>query len=249
MVVRCPRGMGKNSLSAEGQLLHSQRSPAARVRPGALGWSIMDSQHYFSAAPSGPDKRRPLRVPIAGQERDLITSGGIFSPDGIDKGTAILLSEVPPVTGSTLLDIGSGWGPLALTMAVQAPHARVIAIDVNERSLELTRENARRLELGNVAAMLPDDVNPDIAFDTIWSNPPIRIGKEALHELLLRWLPRLAPGGSAWLVVQKNLGADSLQRWLAAQLPPDYEVDRPTTSKSFRILRVERTAPENARKA
>ncbi|GAB3549297.1 methyltransferase [Arthrobacter tumbae] len=204
----------------------------------------MDSQHYFSGAPSGPDRRRQLRTILAGQERELVTSGGIFSPDGIDKGTAILLSAVPPATGSNLLDIGSGWGPLALTMALQAPQARVVAIDVNERSLELTRENARRLDLANVAAMLPDDVNPDVSFDTIWSNPPIRIGKEALHELLLRWLPRLAHGGTAWLVVQKNLGADSLQRWLAAELPPDYDVGRTTTAKSFRILRIARQHPK-----
>ncbi|MFP5313989.1 MAG: class I SAM-dependent methyltransferase [Actinomycetes bacterium] len=200
----------------------------------------MDSQHYFSTAPSGPDRRRPLRVSLAGRERDLVTSGGIFSPDGVDKGTAILLSEVPPPSGSNLLDIGCGWGPLALTMALQAPGAAVVAIDVNERSLELTRENARRLELANVTAVLPDDVRNDILFDTIWSNPPIRIGKEALHELLLRWLPRLAPGGTAWLVVQKNLGADSLQRWLAGELPANYDVGRASTAKSFRILRVAR---------
>jgi 16S rRNA (guanine1207-N2)-methyltransferase len=200
----------------------------------------MDSQHYFSTVPSGPDRRRPLRVSLAGRERDLVTSGGIFSPDGVDKGTAILLSEVPPPSGSNLLDLGCGWGPLALTMALQAPGASVVAIDVNERSLELTRENARRLDLTNVTAVLPDDVGDDILFDTIWSNPPIRIGKEALHGLLLRWLPRLAPGGTAWLVVQKNLGADSLQRWLAAELPAGYDVGRASTAKSFRILRVTR---------
>ncbi|WP_458116869.1 class I SAM-dependent methyltransferase [Arthrobacter sp. D2-10] len=201
----------------------------------------MDSQHYFSAAPSGPDRRRPLRVTLAGKERELVTSGGIFSPDGVDKGTAILLSEVPSPRGANLLDIGCGWGPIALTMAIQAPDANVVAVDVNERSLELTQENARRLGLGNLTATLPDDVDPDISFDTIWSNPPIRIGKEALHELLLQWLPRLAPGGTAWLVVQKNLGADSLQRWLGTELPAGYDVDRAATAKSFRVLRVKRS--------
>lgn len=203
----------------------------------------MDSQHYFSATPSGPDNRRPLRAALDGQVRDLVTAGGIFSPDGIDKGTAILLSEVPPPTGTRLLDIGCGWGPLALTMALQSPGAEVWAVDVNERSLELTRENAQRLGLEKVTAALPDDVSPDLSFDTIWSNPPIRIGKDALHELLLRWLPRLAEGGTAWLVVQKNLGSDSLQRWLASELPADYDVGRAATAKSFRILRVTRRAP------
>ena len=82
----------------------------------------------------------------------------------------------------------------------------------------------------------------DVEFDTIWSNPPIRIGKEELHRLLLTWLPRLAPGGNAWLVVQKNLGSDSLQRWLAGELDDSFAVSRESTSKSFRILRVRRAS-------
>lgn len=205
----------------------------------------MDSQHYFSSQPSGPDKRRPLAVVLDGKERSLVTSGGIFSPDGIDKGTGILLAEAPDPTGSNLLDIGCGWGPLALTLALKSPGSTVWAVDVNERSLNLTRDNAAALGLRNVRQSLPDDVPPDIRFDTIWSNPPIRVGKEALHSLLLMWLPRLADGGTAWLVVQKNLGADSLQRWLADQMP-DYSVSRAGTSKSFRILKVVRPHLEGA---
>lgn len=200
----------------------------------------MESQHYFSASPAGPEERRPLRVTLNGAERNLVTAGGIFSPDGVDKGTAILLAEAPAPTGGRLLDIGCGWGPLALTMALQSPQAKVLAVDVNERALALARENAARLDLHNFEARLPEDVDPAITFDTIWSNPPIRIGKEALHDLLMTWLPRLAPEGSAWLVVQKNLGADSLQRWLADELREGYDVGRAATAKSFRILRVTR---------
>lgn len=200
---------------------------------------IMDSQHYFSSQPSGPRTRRPLRVVLDGQERSLVTAGGIFSPDGVDKGTSILLSGAPDPTGENLLDIGCGWGPMALTMALKSPGSTVYAVDVNERSLGLTRENAERLGLRNVTAALPEDVDPSVRFDTMWSNPPIRIGKSELHSLLLTWLPRLSPGGTAWLVVQKNLGADSLQRWLAAELPDGFSVSRTETSKSFRILRIE----------
>ncbi|WP_028279409.1 methyltransferase [Arthrobacter sp. H5] len=199
----------------------------------------MDSQHYFSSQPSGPDKRRPLAVVLDGKERNLVTSGGIFSPDGIDKGTGILLAEAPEPIGPHLLDIGCGWGPLALTLALKSPGSTVWAVDVNERSLSLTRDNAAALGLQNVRQSLPDDVPSDLRFDTIWSNPPIRIGKEALHSLLLMWLPRLADGGTAWLVVQKNLGADSLQRWLADQMS-GYSVSRAGTSKSFRTLKIVR---------
>jgi 16S rRNA G1207 methylase RsmC len=199
----------------------------------------MESAHYFSASPAGPFTRKPLTVELAGETRKLQTSSGIFSPDGIDKGTAILLAEVPaPAPQGNLLDIGCGWGPIALTMALRAPHAQVYAVDVNERSIALTNGNAELLGLNNVAASTPEGVDPEIRFDTVWSNPPIRIGKDELHSLLLLWLPRLAPGGSAWLVVQKNLGSDSLQRWLAEVLDDTFTVTRESTSKSFRILRV-----------
>ncbi|MPY11860.1 class I SAM-dependent methyltransferase [Arthrobacter bussei] len=200
----------------------------------------MESQHYFSAQPSGPDTRKPLSVVLAGERRELVTSSGIFSPDGIDKGTRILLDGVPAPEGRRLLDIGCGWGPIALTLALRAPQASVLAVDVNERCLALTAENAARLGLTNITGAKPDDVDPDLEFDTIWSNPPIRIGKQELHALLLRWIPRLAPGGHAWLVVQKNLGADSLQRWLADELPTGFTVRRAETSKSFRIIEVHR---------
>ena len=200
----------------------------------------MESQHYFSAQPAGPDTRRPLSVVLDGARRDLVTSSGLFSPDGVDKGTAILLDTVPDPRGRRMLDLGCGWGPIALTMALKTPDADVHAVDVNERCVALTAENAARLGLGNVAASTPDAVDEALEFDTIWSNPPIRIGKQELHALLLRWLPRLAPGGRAWLVVQKNLGADSLQRWLAEELPDGFTVRRAETSKSFRILEVHR---------
>lgn len=206
----------------------------------------MGSDHYFSSQPSGPEVRRPLKVTLDGRERTLVTSGGIFSPDAIDKGTQVLLGDVPdPSPEGNLLDIGCGWGPIALTMALRSPAAKVYAVDVNERCLALTRDNAAALQLDNVTACRPDDVDPEVRFATIWSNPPIRIGKEELHALLLLWLPRLAPDGTAWLVVQKNLGADTLQRWIAEQLGAGYDVARHSTSKSFRILTVHRR-PEAA---
>lgn len=203
----------------------------------------MGSDHYFSAQPSTPFKRKSITATLGGTERRLTTSGGIFSPDGVDKGTAVLLAGAPaPAATGTLLDIGCGWGPIALSMAMASPEATVYAVDINERSIELTRQNAADLGLTNVVAGRPESVPADLRFDTIWSNPPIRIGKEALHELLLQWLPRLAPGGEAWLVVQKNLGSDSLQAWLAGQLPTAWTVERATTAKTFRLLRVARPA-------
>jgi 16S rRNA G1207 methylase RsmC len=136
-----------------------------------------------------------------------------------------------------VLDLGCGWGPVALTLAMRASRARVWAVDVNERSLDLTRRNAARLGLPGVQACAPDDVPDDVRFDALWSNPPIRVGKSVLHGMLETWLPRLRPGASAYLVVQRNLGADSLQGWLADTFPVA-EVSRLASAKGFRVLQV-----------
>lgn len=198
------------------------------------------TEHYFSEDPSVPEVRRPVTVALRGREVVLQTSNGVFSPRGLDRGTSVLLRNVPDPAGDELLDVGCGWGPITLSLAEAAPGARVTAVDVNARSLGLTRDNAAALGLGNVEVLLPEQVPADRRFDTIWSNPPIRIGKPQLHELLLRWLPLLADGGTAWLVVQKNLGADSLQTWLGTALGGGFRVSRHTTDKGFRVLLVER---------
>lgn len=201
------------------------------------------TDHYFSDDPAAPATRRRITVPIAGRDADVVTAAGVFSHDGLDLGTRVLLREAPPPPLSgELLDLGCGWGPLALTLARLAPGARVWAVDVNPRAVELTTENALLLGLRGILAVAPDEVPDDVRFDVIWSNPPIRIGKAALHELLGRWLPRLAPGGEAYLVVQRNLGADTLHRWLLGNLPGrQYDVTRHGSAKGYRVLRVTRT--------
>ena len=206
--------------------------PAGKPYDGAVS-----SDHYFTAQPASDDERRTRTVQLAGRELEVEVAPGVFSPGGVDKGTVVLLNGVPtPPPSGNLLDLGCGWGPLTITLALEAPHATVWAVDVNERALDLVRRNAERLGLTNVRVALPDEVPGDLELDLCWSNPPIRVGKQALHELLARWLPRLAPGAEAWLVVQKNLGSDSLARWITDTL--GLQVDREVSSKGFRILRV-----------
>lgn len=183
---------------------------------------------------------RSLPVTLAGRDLEVQTAGGVFSPSALDIGTRVLLGSVPPPPpGGDLLDLGCGWGPIALSLALESPHATVWAVDVNERALDLTRRNAQSLGLTNVNAVLPEDVPADVTFRTIWSNPPIRVGKNELHGMLTAWLPRLADASDAWLVVARNLGADSLQRWIEAELD-DLRVQRTATSKGFRVLKVRR---------
>jgi len=199
----------------------------------------MSSEHYFSETPESEYKPKELELELDGREITVVTSGGIFSPDRLDSGTAVLLEHLDHVPPSgNILDIGCGWGPITLAVAARSPKATVWAIDVNERSMRLTRENAERLGLENVKVCRPEEVPADLTFDGIWSNPPIRVGKDELHSILQTWLPRLALGAEAYLVVQKNLGADSLHRWLEAELPAGFSTIRVDTAKSFRVLRV-----------
>ncbi|GAA1969898.1 methyltransferase [Isoptericola halotolerans] len=200
------------------------------------------SDHYFTAEPASDAERRTLSVHLAGTAVELEVASGVFSPGGLDKGTRVLLDEVPAPPAGDLLDLGCGWGPIALTMALRNPDASVWAVDVNRRALDLARRNADRLGVADrVRAVTPDEVPDDVTFAALWSNPPIRVGKQVLHEMLRRWLPRLLPGGApggAWMVVSKNLGSDSLARWIETELA--LPTERTTSSKGFRILHTTR---------
>lgn len=197
-----------------------------------------EPEHYFTAEPASDGELRERTVDLAGHTIQVVTAGGIFSPDGLDKGTAVLLRSAPtPPPDGAFLDLGCGWGPLALTLALTSPRATVYAVDVNRRALDLTRRNAQLLDCAGILVAEPDQVPSDQRFDLIWSNPPIRIGKQALRTMMCTWLPRLSPGGTAYLVVSKNLGADSLQTWLGTQFPHT-AVRRHTTSKGFRVVAV-----------
>jgi len=196
--------------------------------------------HYFRTPDAGTaSSQRELDLVLAGQELTLAVTGGVFSQYRLDLGTRVLLREVPnPPPAGDLLDLGCGWGPLAITQALLSPEATVWAVDVNELALELTATNAARAGVSTIRTAAPDSVPEDVRFAAIWSNPPIRIGKTALHELLLRWLPLLVPGGQAHLVVQRHLGADSLHKWLQEALPAGWTVDRAASAKGYRLLRV-----------
>ena len=209
------------------------------------------SPHYFSRRPEVSSKPRQVELSLPDGDLRLATDSGVFSADQVDAGTRLLLQEAPWPTPEMrqIGDVGCGYGPIALTIARRAPQAEVWAVDVNERAVALCAENAGSTGASNVHPVLVDpDGSPilgepgDLAalpatrFDGLWSNPPIRIGKPALHALLTTWLDRLAPEGRAWLVVQRHLGADSLADWLRAQ---GWETDRLISRAGYRILEVQ----------
>lgn len=207
------------------------------------------SEHYFSAAPSGDFTPREIEVTLADAPRRVLTAGGVFSPEHLDRGTQVLLGTIEQfgtrsaAAGdedrgpalSPLLDLGCGWGPIALSAALSEPGREVWAVDVNERSRELTRMNAERLGLANVRVAAPSEVPDDLRFGAIHSNPPIRVGKQVLHDMLRQWLSRLTAGGEAYLVVAKHLGADSLQKWIATEFT-ELEVSRVARDKGFHVI-------------
>ena len=196
------------------------------------------TSQYFDPVPSASSAPRTVELLLPDLQVQLTTDRGVFAHDGVDPGTKLLLLEAPgpdPAGGGALLDLGCGYGPIAVTLGRRAPSASIWAVDVNERARALCAANAAAASLENVRVVAPDDVPDGIQFDGIWSNPPIRIGKPALHALLTRWLGRLADGGTAWLVVHKHLGADSLARWLESE---GRTVERLSSRAGYRILQV-----------
>jgi len=195
------------------------------------------AEHYFSADPSAPFTRAPVRARVWGHDLALESGSGVFARGRLDIGTAVLLRETEPPGPGRYLDLGCGYGVIGLAIAVAQAGARVDAVDVNERALLLATDNAASLGVADRFVAATPDRLPPASYDEIWSNPPIRIGKQALHELLLTWLPRLAPEGRAVMVVGKNLGADSLQRWLGDQ---GFPTERRASAKGFRVLETRR---------
>ena len=195
------------------------------------------TDHYFSPRPNAPHRPGLVRVVLPDVYLELATDAGVFSPRRLDPGTRLLLDSSPaPPSSGDLLDLGCGYGPIACVLAKRSPGATVWAVDVNERALELCARNAAAAGLPNVRCVTPDDPAVPAVLGGIWSNPPVRVGKAALHSLLSGWLGRLAPGAAACLVAGRNLGADSLHRWLADQ---GWAVTRRAARSGYRLLQVE----------
>jgi 16S rRNA (guanine1207-N2)-methyltransferase len=192
--------------------------------------------HYFAEQPSVASRPESVELWLPDMHLRLSTDRGVFGHGTIDPGTRLLLSRGgEPRPSGLIVDVGCGTGAIAITLARRAPAATVWAVDINARARALCAENAAVNGVSHVRVLAPEEVPADCVVDEIWSNPPIRIGKPALHELLLTWLDRLAPSGVAHLVVHKHLGSDSLQRWIEAQ---GWPCQRTVSSGGYRLLRI-----------
>lgn len=196
------------------------------------------AEHYFSTAPAVASDPALVDLHLPGLDLSLTADRGVFSARRVDQGTLVLLRESPAPPGAgQLLDLGCGYGPIACVLAARSPGSTVWAVDVNSRALQLTACNAERLGLQNLKVASPEEVPEAVRFAGIWSNPPVRVGKEALHDLLATWLPRLAEGSAAWLVANRHLGGDSLAAWLMSE---GWTVRRAASKSGYRVLQVSR---------
>jgi 16S rRNA (guanine1207-N2)-methyltransferase len=210
--------------------------------PAPDGGGTRGNDQYFSGRPGSASRPSEVALVLPDVHVRLRTDAGVFSPGRVDPGTKLLLTELPESSGwpsGDVVDVGCGYGPIAVTLALRAPERTVWAVDVNERSLDLCRANADAAGVGDrVRVVTPDTVPEELRVGLVASNPPIRVGKAALHELCRTWLGRLADDGEAWWVVQKHLGSDSLQTWMAGQ---GWPTERVRSRQSYRILRSTRS--------
>jgi 16S rRNA (guanine1207-N2)-methyltransferase len=199
--------------------------------------SMSTPDHYFAPQPASATSPTTHHVRVRKLELILAGDRGVFNQGDLDWGTRVLIENADVPTGGVLLDLGCGGGAIAVALAKLRPDAVIWAVDVNERALEVTRRSVELNALGNVRVASPSEVPGELQFDAIWSNPPIRVGKDELHRLLREWLARLTDGGTADLVVHKNLGSDSLAKWLANE---GFSVDRRASKQGYRILHLVR---------
>lgn len=169
------------------------------------------ADHYFSNNPVSKSDRRRWKFELRGQTFTFLSDQGVFSKNEVDFGSRLLIHtfEQPEEQGA-FLDVGCGYGPIGLSLAKEFVNRHVDMVDVNERALELARENAILNGVTNIS-VFQSNVYENVSgqYAAILSNPPIRAGKKVVHEILERANEHLVPGGDLWVVIQKKQGAPS----------------------------------------
>ncbi|MFB9329531.1 class I SAM-dependent methyltransferase [Paenibacillus aurantiacus] len=194
------------------------------------------ADHYYEKTPTAQHDRQMHETVLRGFKFRFMTDAGVFSKTGIDYGSRVLIDNVDVPSNAEVLDVGCGYGPIGLTLARLAVEGHVTMVDINERAVELARENAKLNQISN-ATILQSDLFEAVGarqFDILVTNPPIRAGKAVVHRILEEGASLLKPGGSMWVVIQKKQGAPSAEAKLAAVFG---NVEEVTKDKGFRILK------------
>jgi 16S rRNA (guanine1207-N2)-methyltransferase len=197
------------------------------------------SNHYYSKAPETKHNRQIVETLLRGRQLKFTTDAGVFSKAGVDYGSKVLIDAMELGEDDRVLDVGCGYGPIGLSAAALAPQGQVTMIDINERAVELAKENAALNGIRNVTIMQSDlyESVTQQEFDVILTNPPIRAGKAVVHRIFEEGHTYLKKGGSMWVVIQKKQGAPSALEKLEQLYEEVVEV---TKDKGYRIFRAKK---------
>ncbi|QGQ93608.1 class I SAM-dependent methyltransferase [Paenibacillus psychroresistens] len=194
------------------------------------------TEHYYSAKPTTAHELNQIQVNLRGKDFTFITDAGVFSKKEIDFGSKLLIETMSMNRKDSVLDVGCGYGPIGISAALLADQGRVTMVDINERAVLLSRDNAKRNGVNNVTVLQSDLLAQvvDQTFNCILTNPPIRAGKTIVHEIFVQAYAALVPGGQLWVVIQKKQGAPSAFAKLETLFGNVIEV---TKDKGYRIFK------------
>lgn len=163
---------------------------------------------YYAENPDAAHDIHELRVDLLGEKMTFLTDAGVFSKKMVDFGSQLLLKCLEVNQGETVLDVGCGYGPLGLSLA-KAYGVQATMVDINNRALDLARQNAERNKVE--ATIFQSNIYEQVEgkFDHVISNPPIRAGKQVVHEIIEKSQDFLETGGDLTIVIQKKQGASS----------------------------------------
>ena len=192
------------------------------------------SDHYYTANPASAHDERRVALTALGNALVFTTDAGVFSRDGLDKGTEALLNALPVPMEGRVLDLGCGWGPVGVALGKKYPALEIVMTDINQRAAELARRN---LAANGVRAQVVQGdgfAAVEGSFDAILTNPPIRAGKAVIYALFREARARLNPGGALYIVIRKQQGAPSALKFLREVYDEAEVIDR---SGGFHVIR------------
>lgn len=194
------------------------------------------SEHYYTQRPTVKRDVNVAQEELRGKKYTFLTDAGVFSKKGVDYGSKHLVETMQLKEDAKVLDVGCGYGPIGLTAASMCPKGHVTMVDINERAVELSAENARRNGIANVSILQSDLLEQvkEQRFDVVLTNPPIRAGKEVVHRIFTDAYDCLVDGGSIWVVIQKKQGAPSAMKKLESLYREVVEVSK---DKGYKILK------------
>ena len=191
------------------------------------------ADHYYTENPSSAHEEWQIEATILGSALRFTTDAGVFSRDGLDRGTEVLLEALPGLHGR-VLDLGCGWGAVGVALGKRYPDLEIVMTDINARAVELARRNLAANGVHAEVCQGDGFASVEGSFDAIITNPPIRAGKAVIYGLFYQAKARLAPGGALYIVIRKQQGAPSALKHLKEVYGDAEVIDR---SSGFWVIR------------